>query len=201
MSTETFSTVSVPQLSHPGSELIAAQSRTRGHSAGYVAGLRAAQKDSLEQQATLRAEHDEALRLGRAAVERAVEVLAAATRAADTRILPVVQETQDAIAAAAIDLAEAILGHELSHGDRSARSALDRVLGTVPASALTGIRMNPDDLALLEPGVYTQTAVELIADPSLKRGDAIADLPDGYLDARIGSALARAKAALLGDLS
>ncbi|MET0859803.1 MAG: FliH/SctL family protein [Microbacterium sp.] len=197
MSTDAFSTLSVPRLSNPGSEVILAQSKARGHSAGYAAGLRAAQKVAREQRAAHQAEHDEKMQLGRAAVERAVEALASAARAADARALPIVQESQDAIAAAAIDLAEAILGHELAHGERSARSALNRALGTVPASALTSIRMNPDDLALLEHG--EAGGVELVADSSLQRGDAIAELPDGYLDARIGTALARAKAALLGE--
>ncbi|MET0934330.1 MAG: FliH/SctL family protein [Mycetocola sp.] len=199
MSTDAFSTLSVPRLSHPGSDRMLAQSMARGHSAGYAAGLRAAQESAEEQRAAHQAEHDETVRLGRAAVERAVEALAIAARAADARILPIVQESQDAIAAAAIDLAEAILGHELAHGERSARSALDRALGAVPASALTSIRMNPQDLACLEPGAAANAGVELVADPSLQRGDAIADLPDGYLDARIGTALERAKSALIGD--
>jgi flagellar assembly protein FliH len=38
-----------------------------------------------------------------------------------------------------------------------------------------------------------------VPDLSLARGDAIAEYPDGELDARIGSALARARAALAGE--
>ena len=196
-----FSPVSLPSLSHPDAERIETQSRTRGHAAGYAAGIRAAQKEQAEQQAVRDAEYGEAMNAGLAEIERAVATLAAAARAADARTALVVQESQDALAAATIELAEAVLGHELSDGDRSARSALARALGTVPRAEVTGVRLNPQDLERLDPDVVAQAGVDLIADPSLLPGDALALLPDGYLDARIGAALGRAKAALAGDLA
>jgi flagellar assembly protein FliH len=196
-----FRPVSLPSLSHPDADRIETQSKTRGHAAGYAAGLRAAEKEIQEQQAARDAEHAEAMRVGRATIERAVEALAAATRSADAMTLPVVQESQDILAAAAIELAEAILGHELSDGDRSARAALRRALDAVPPAELTSVRMNPDDLALIDPDLRASAGVEIVADASLQPGDAIALMPDGYLDARIGTALSRAKAALLWNES
>jgi flagellar assembly protein FliH len=41
--------------------------------------------------------------------------------------------------------------------------------------------------------------VELKADPTLNPGDAVAEYPQGWIDARLGAALDRAKAALLGN--
>jgi flagellar assembly protein FliH len=196
-----FSAVSLPNLGSPDADRIETQSRTRGHAAGYAAGLRAAEKELLEQQGARDAEHAEAMRAGRAAIERALAVLAAAARAADARLVPVLQESEHALAAAAIDLAEAVLGHELSDGDRSARAALGRALGTVSSTELSSIRMNPADLALIDAELRARAGVELIADASLQRGDAIASMPDGYLDARIGTALSRARAALIGSKS
>jgi flagellar assembly protein FliH len=38
--------------------------------------------------------------------------------------------------------------------------------------------------------------VELVADPQLARGDAVAELADGYLDARLSTALARVRRVL-----
>lgn len=196
-----FSAVSLPSLSHPDAERTETQARTRGHAAGYAAGLRAAEKELREKQTALEAEHAELLRAGRVRVERALDALAAATRAADARTLPVLRESEATLAAAAIDLAEAIIGHELSDGDRSARAALGRALGVVTSSDLTSIRMNPSDLALIDPDLRDGAGVDLVADATLQPGDALALLPDGYVDARIGTALARARAALLGSSS
>lgn len=194
-----FRAVSLPTLSHHDADRIETQSRTRGHAAGYAAGLRAAEKERLEQRAACEAEHAEALRAARAFVESALTALAAAVRSADARMLPVLQESEDALASAAIDLAEAVLGRELSDGDRSARAALGRALGAVPPADLTSIRMNPADLAMIDPELRAHAGVPLLPDATLQPGDALAVLPDGYVDARIGTALSRAKAALLGS--
>jgi flagellar assembly protein FliH len=40
--------------------------------------------------------------------------------------------------------------------------------------------------------------LHLVSDPGLDRGDAVLDVPDGIVDARISTALARAKAVLVG---
>jgi flagellar assembly protein FliH len=49
--------------------------------------------------------------------------------------------------------------------------------------------------------VRAAAGVLFSADASIARGDAIAMLPFGYLDARIATAVARARAAILGDAS
>jgi len=56
--------------------------------------------------------------------------------------------------------------------------------------------MNPADLATLGPDVLAAAGVTFTPDATLARGDAMTQFPDGYLDARIGSALARVKAAI-----
>lgn len=78
------------------------------------------------------------------------------------------------------------------------------------------MRLNPDDLALLveaeaeaeeqaASGGNARTsstlvtgipAPRLVPDPSIAPGDAIGELPAGWLDARISTALARAREAL-----
>lgn len=193
-----FRALTLPTLRNPGAEQIEAQARTRGHAAGYAAGLRDAQRELREQRAALDAEQAEMIREGCAAIERSLEVLAAAVRAADARILPVLADAEQVLAVSAMELAEAVVGHELSTGDLSARSALARALAAVPPTRLTSIRLNPDDLAALDLESRDRAAVSLVADAALKRGDAIATVPDGIVDARIGTALGRARAALLG---
>ena len=178
-----------------------ADSRAAGFAAGYAAGLRAAGAELAGQKAALDAEHRAALLHDGARMERAIAVLTEATAALDGRLLPVVTEAQDAIAAAALDLAEMVIGGELTDGDRSAKAALTRVLAAVDPTTISTIRLNPLDLAVLDEVVRTAAGVSFTADPSIARGDAIADLPVGYLDARIGTAVARARAAILGELS
>lgn len=200
MSSElTFRALTLPTLRNTGAEQIEAQARTRGHAAGYAAGLRDAQKQLLEQRAALDAEHAEMIREGCAAIERSLELLAAAVRATDAQILPILTDAEEVLAVSAMDLAEAVVGHELSTGDLSARSALARALWAVPPTGLTSIHLNPDDLAALDAESRDRAAVTLVADATLERGDAIAILPDGIIDAHIGTALSRARAALLGD--
>lgn len=198
MSTDvSFSAFPLPRIGSTEAGQAELQWKTRGHAAGYAAGLRAAEKVLAERQLAIERELSRAKAAARGELERALAVLATATRAVEARTIPVIQDAQDTLAAAAIELAEAILGQELSDGPRSARAALARALGTVPPVELTGIRLHPDDLALLDPDL--SEGVRLIADPTLSRGDAVAELPDGYLDARISTALNRAKAAILGE--
>jgi flagellar assembly protein FliH len=71
----------------------------------------------------------------------------------------------------------------------------------VMTAGSTTVRMNPLDLGVLDDAVRAASGVSFTADASIARGDAIADLPLGYLDARIATAVARARAAMLGDTS
>jgi flagellar assembly protein FliH len=64
---------------------------------------------------------------------------------------------------------------------------------------VAAVRLHPADIAVLKAaGLPQGTGVELVPDPSLARGDAMAEYPQGWLDARLGTALARARSALLG---
>jgi flagellar assembly protein FliH len=59
--------------------------------------------------------------------------------------------------------------------------------------------MNPDDLALVADAVAAADGIEFVADPGIRPGDAIAELQDGLIDARLSSALDRARTALIGS--
>ncbi|WP_104171312.1 FliH/SctL family protein [Cryobacterium sp. M23] len=184
-------------------------SRARGHAAGYTAGLRAAAAEVDARIARLDAEQAAAGAIGQARIDRAVALLGAAAAALHERTVPVIQEAEDTLVATALELAEAILGYSLGDADASARAALGRTLAT-GATVTTGalgtvrphsVRMNPADLALIDLITRADAGVDFTADADLARGDAIAEFPDGFLDARIGTALTRAKAALTGARS
>lgn len=194
-----FLPVTFPSLSTAGRERADADSRAAGHAAGYAAGLRAAGAELAGQRAALDAEHRAAISHERARTDRAIAVLAAAAAALDGRLLPIVSDAQDAIAASALDLAEAIIGAELADDERSAKAAVARVLSAVDPATVITVRLNPLDLGVLDEAVRASAGVHFTADASVARGDALADLPVGYLDARIGTAVARARAAILGE--
>lgn len=179
-----------------------AEGYASGYSAGWSAGARAALKDAEEQRAQIA--HDAATRADQAATaaREALTTLARAAAAARDRLTPVVTEAEQGLADAAVSLAEALLGAELLDDDASARSALRRAL-SVQDSEVVVVRLNPDDLTRLKAtldtlpkDVQVPAGVELVADADLARGDAVSELPEGFLDARLSTAVARVRAAL-----
>ncbi|MGM7775718.1 FliH/SctL family protein [Arthrobacter sp. KNU-44] len=174
---------------------------TQGHAAGYAAGIQAAAAQQRRLREQFHAEHRAMLDAGRLAVAQAVRVLEAAAAASQERRGAVLEEAQDVLAAGTMELAEAILGYELNDGRNTASAALARALGAMSGSeTVTCVRLHPVDLAALAAvDVGSVAGVELKADPNLNPGDAIAEYPQGWLDARLSTAVDRARAALLGN--
>lgn len=201
MSIETgFSPATFPAIKIGEETQSEARAEARGHAAGYAAGLRAAAEETRQLRERLAAEQAAVLELHRAELDRTVGVLTTAVQALNRRTLPVVADSQDILAASALDLAEAIVGHELADVAGSARAALDRVLAQPAKPVKPMVRMNPDDLALLTDEILAHAEATFLPDPTLARGDAIAEYPDGFLDARIAIALERARQALLSGV-
>ncbi len=194
-----FTPVSFVALQDSGREKAAAQGYTRGHSAGYTAGLRAAEAEALARRARQEAEHAQALADVQSRLDAALSSLQAATEAINSLALPVIADAQDVLLAASLELAEAVIGRALSDGDFAARSALARVLAQPAVPGVYAVRMHPDDLDALDNATLEAAGVRFIPDPELARGDAVAEYEHGRLDARIGTALARAKDALLSE--
>lgn len=199
MSTEAaFSPLSFPALgSTPG--LVEAQARTRGHASGYAAGMRAAEETLKAERNRAAAEHAALMAATRERANALTTLLSSALTAVNERTAPVLADAQNAIAEASVTLAEAIIGVELADGPTSARAAIMRALEQVDPAVVIAVRLHPDTLAALdnlEAGHLPDT-ISFIADPSLAPGDAVAELPDGHLDARIRAAVDRARTALL----
>ena len=178
--------------------------RDRAHAAGYAAGYAGGAREAARAAAaeTQRGEERRVSAEERRAVEHAAAVaaLARATAAAAARTAPVLADAEYALHAAALELATVVLGCELEDGEHSARAALARVLDDPQVPGVQTVRMSPRDLDALRAvgGIPDVAGLELVADPTLAPGDAIGRHPDGYLDARITTALARARVALLG---
>ena len=194
-----FTPVSFVPLQDNGREKAAAQGYTRGHSAGYTAGLRAAQAEAVARRERLEAEHAQALLAAQARLDAALTSLHVATDAINSLALPVLAEAQDVLLAASLELAEAVIGSALSDGDFAARTALSRVLAQPAIPGVYAVHMHPADLDALDEESLVAAGVRFIPDTDLARGDAVAEFEHGRLDARIGTALARAKEALFAE--
>lgn len=195
------SAVASPGVDLPASaDLLRERAEARGHAAGYAAGLRLAERELETRRDELEALHVERLVRLEAQVAVRVAALEAATRALDARVAPVVAEAEGTLATLAVELAEAVLGHTLRSDPASAaEAALRRALAVVDPALVVSVRMHPDDVAVLA-GATGDSCPVLVADPSLSRGDAEADLPVGHVDARLTTAAARMRVALLeGD--
>jgi flagellar assembly protein FliH len=194
-----FSRAQFPLLKASTDAAAGSLAYAHGHTAGYTSGLRKAAVEAEMRRVQMEAEHAAVLSECEARTGRVLAALASAAAALQAAVVPVLDDAQDALAASALDLAEAILGRELSDTDSSARAALARALADTPSAGVSKVRMHPADLSLLGDTVKETPGVVFTADDSLDRGDAFAEFEAGHLDARIGTALARARAALLED--
>ena len=206
MSTETaFAPLAIPVLAETEQEHAALTSaRSRGYATGYADGRRAAAEEQRAWQEAAeqtRAEQEEL------AAQR-VAVLAQGLRAAAVELreatVPVLAEVEDVLVEAAFELASAVVGEALADRVAAARAAVSRALSGETAGAVAVVRLNPEDLTLLEAAdaeagdahIVPAATPRLVADSSLAPGDAIGDLPTGWLDARVSTALLRAREAL-----
>jgi len=103
---------------------------------------------------------------------------------------------EDTLARTAFDLASAVVGRELQLSSSPGADALARALALVPAGCIATARLHPDDVASL--GAASE-AVAVIPDPVIEPGGCILEVGDSRIDAQLGSALDRVRAALLGD--
>ncbi len=184
----------------PGGATEKARGYADGYSHGWAAGSQAAAEQALRDNNIRVAEsaRDRAVLTSR--VERALEVLALASEAARARTAPVLSEAQEVMMAGVVELAAAVLAIELSDHAAAVRSALIRALRMEGPDRVVRVRLNPGDLDALRQGgdallgsLRLPDDVELVADPSLAPGDAMSELPEGMLDARISLAMARVR--------
>ncbi|MFB0835351.1 FliH/SctL family protein [Arthrobacter halodurans] len=189
-----FAAVGAP-ADHDGA---AAAGRVRGYAAGYAAGLRAAEERTRALREELAARHELAERARNRTAAEALAALNGAAAALERRTVPVVHDVRHTLVETALELAEAVLGTELSDAEHGARAALARALEGVEPRTVHAVRLHPADLAALPQDMVRAAEVRLVPDAGLTRGDAVTDFPDGFLDARISTALARCREALAG---
>lgn len=196
MSIDAFSPAVFPRLHGSGLNAERERARLRGYADGHAEGFRAGS-------AVAAVAHEQALaeRVARDAedartLERAVAVLHAAARSLSDRERSLTAPTRTQVLERAVELAEIILAGELADAEASASASIRRAVSAVESEQVRELRLNPDDLRTLERLGALPTGFILTGDETLSRGDAVATLESGHIDARVGAALERARRAV-----
>lgn len=200
MLNELFAPLDFPNLQAPEAEAVVREAVQRGYAKGLARGRRRSEIERDELLAELASDAETRRQIADARLVIALQWLEDARAALDRRVAPVLADSERAILEASIALAEVVLGTELANAEVAARTALARVLGHPSGPTVVVVRMAPDAIAALA-AAGVEAPVTLISDPALGPGDAIAELPDGLLDARVADALGRARGVLLEGAS
>ena len=188
-----------PELVKDETPEVLERARVQGHSAGYAAGRRAATETLNADRAAQRSEADRALGVQIEGLRTAVEAVRQAADVLNEQTRSALEGTEEAVLAAAIEIAGMILGRAIAEDrEGAAVAALRRALEAAGPAPVRIVRMHPDDLELVSMVARSEPDLKLVADPRLERGDAMVDLPDGVVDACIASAVDRVRRALTG---
>jgi flagellar assembly protein FliH len=193
-----FTAAVFPRIAGRSAELEreAESARVRGYAAGHAEGMRAAaEAAALVQEEIARTRETERIAAERRVAHALVAIEAAAVSLAD-RERELTATAQGTLERLAIELAEAVVGRELASGEASARAALHRALSRVDPPDVRELRVNPADLDTLRTLGAHPDDIALVPDPALSPGEALAVMSEGSIDARIGAAFDRARAAL-----
>lgn len=170
--------------------------RAQGYAAGWAEGRRRALDSARAVEAELVAA--DARRHDAQVVEQ--QSLVAALNHAVERCEADFAVRYDALADAALELAlgiaEEVLQRELAVSEQPGLDALRRALAPVRPDHTVVVRLNPADRAGLDPTALDGRPVTVVDDPSLSRGEAVAETDDELVDATVSSALARVREVL-----
>lgn len=188
-----------PELVKDETPEVRERARVQGHAAGYAAGRKAATETLSTDRAQLRAEADSALGVQIDGLRSAVDAVRQAAGELNTHTAMSLEGTEEAVLAAAIEIAGMILGRAITEDrEGAAVAALRRALEAAGPIPVRVVRMHPDDLELVSMIGADEPGLQLLADGRIARGDAMVDLPDGVVDASIASAVERVRRALVG---
>lgn len=163
-----------------------------GYAQGWAEGRRAAEDRARQEEAasSQRLVAEEAhRRQGHQSAVRALETAAERLHQATAHVCAGLEQQ---VTALAFRLVEEILGRELALASSPGTDAVRRALALVPEDPVVTLRMHPDDICdeTLE---LCPAGTRVVADTSLSRGDAIAELESGVIDARVSTATARVR--------
>jgi len=175
-------------------ETTRAAARAQGYSVGWAEGQRAARQQAAIDAADaddLRQRAEDAREAEHAAALAALAAAADDLRTATARTCATIEDQASELA---WQLTRELLGHELS---TTGVDVVRRVLNLLPDEPVVAVRLHPDDIA--RASELAMQGVPLLADHSLRPGDALVEASDHVLDLRLDAALERVRQALVED--
>lgn len=173
--------------------------RAQGYSTGWAEGRRAAEHQARD--AAHQAAEQQALAEQRREAEHRAACENLARAAADfARVTAeVCAQVEDHTLALAAVLTEELLGHELAVATHPGLDAVRRALALAPRESVARIRVSAAEgiEAGLAELVDLNPTVVVIADPALRRGEAVVEADRFVVDARVSGAMERVRAVLL----
>jgi flagellar biosynthesis/type III secretory pathway protein FliH len=151
--------------------------RELGYEQGFTAGVEAGRE------------------AGDARVEPALRALDGLLQRLESTESEFARERERNLTALALVVARKLVQQEMEVHPEVLQSLVNRALEMVPAASASEVRMHPDDLEALVPGIEKLAlegrvpAVQWVGDPSLFRGSFMVDSPVRVIDGRVDSAL------------
>lgn len=166
----------------------------QGREEGHILGLKEGRTQAEREVAKVASEADAQVTALREVVETTLASLNA--RFAE-QMAAISEEASASTVDLALEIAEAVLGHEVAASADPGAAAIARCLELAPANGELKAHLHPEDLMILGdvPGIEGRS-LSLIPDPSLQRGDAIVTVNDATIDARLSESLRRVAEAL-----
>lgn len=179
-----------------------------GYAHGWSQGLREARESLLAEQVAAATEHREFIDARDFNFRAALGSLVKAADQLEQAAVPTIEQNENAIIAAAVEIAEALLGLQLQDRGVAGRAAIARSLRLTPSGEKVVVRLNPLVLAaIMDEGLQTVLAsvseaagheVVLEADATLAPGDAMARCGATTIDARLSAGVQRVKQHVAG---
>lgn len=202
MTDATFTPLVPPRLGQvvADARTVAEKARVRGYADGFAEGRRRAQDDLARAREDLEALAAQREIAAREELDSALAAVQAVRTAWEERLAALVGADAERVEDLAIDLAETILGVELSDAARSAAHAVRRAAAEAAPATWVRLTLSERDARTLRDGdaVLPGTG-EIIASTEVGPGGAVVELGDVRVDTRVSSALARAREALRQD--
>jgi flagellar assembly protein FliH len=173
-----------------------------GYAEGWAAGLRESRDSTREERQAAAAEYKRVAAERRARTTQAVAAIDLAANRLEGRALKTAEEMETAIIEAAFSIAEALIGAHLRDDEARGAAAVRRALALAPAGERVTVSVSTADHAVLTSNgtvplpELENRVVDLVADPGLEPGDAVATWNSTSLDARLSKALTRVRRVL-----
>lgn len=173
-----------------------AQARARGFAKGWAHGSQSAKAAEEANNRALRTELEQSIQDSQRNTANALTALRSAIESTNATAVPAAQDVLDSVLLAAIDFAEAIIGHELETTTEPGRATLRRALLASTDVDVVAIRMNPRDASTLT-AADQHDDIKVIPDANILPGDSVIEYPFGHIEHFLSAAVDRARGELL----